>query len=230
MHLLQKVLITAFLPIVFCIGCAGPARDLAGRDALSDSAADWPLPVDLEFLTVYENVKDAAYFPIEGIAGVCFTPNGGLIFCDEKGGRVHALDPMTMRWYQFDTPKNRFFRPVAARVDQFSVLVLDADGRDLLRYDMNGAKQGRMIDFDFLDPGYRRVPVCMDVDVDGHMVFGDSGENQIVVVDAYLALQQTIGGPGSHPEQFSEPGGITYLPDGGFEVQQAGVSREGHAG
>jgi len=49
-------------------------------------------PVSLMFLTSYENVPGAPYYPLDGIAGCCFGPDGTLLVCDEKRGVVHALD------------------------------------------------------------------------------------------------------------------------------------------
>jgi len=207
--------------VLLClVGCAAAPTDRPGGRPTGGPVAD-----GLEFLAVYENVRDAPYFPIEGIAGVAFADDGTLVFCDEKGGRVHALDPLELTWYHFETPGSRFFRPLDVCVDQFSVLVLDGDGSDLLRYDLDGMLLGPLVDFDGLDPGYRRLPAACAVDIDGRMAFADPGEDQVVVLDEYLALERVVGGPGSHPEQFDEPSGVAFLPDGAFVVADRGNRR-----
>ena len=222
----RRRILLPLLPFILLAGCAGPPP--AGRpapDRAPGEGQSWPIAADLAFVTVYENVRDAAYFPVEGIAGVVFAQDGTLIFCDEKGGRIHALDPVDLTWYQFDSPGNRFFRPLDVRVDQFNILVLDADGPDLLRYELGGVFLDRLVDFTYLDPGYRRRPVAFDVDVDGRMAFADPGEEQIVLLDEYLSLNQSVGGPGSHDEQFSGPSGVAFLDDGGFVVADRGNRR-----
>ena len=199
-------------------------RAAQGRAEALALPEDFPLPVALEFLTVYENERSAPYFPIEGIGGVAYASDGTLYFCDEKGGRVHGLDPAG-DWFQFDGPGRRFFRPVDLRVDGFNVLVLDMDGQVLLRYEMGGAYLDRLATFAYIDPGYDRLPSAFDVDVDGRMAFTDVSEQQTLLVDAFLQLDLTLGEPGSHREQFRDPSGVAFLPDGGFVVADRGNRR-----
>ena len=222
---------------VFC-GCAasphgegrsGDADATAGDAALELRAGgERAVPMGLELLRVFENERSAPYYPIEGIGGVAFYGDGTLYFCDEKGGRIHGHDASTDAWFQFDKPGTRFFRPVDIRIDQFSVLVLDMDGRDLLRYDLGGVFLDRLIEFNYLDPGYDRRPSSFDVDLDGGMVFTDAAEDQVLVLDQYLELRHVVGVPGSHPEQFREPSGVVFLRDGSFVVADRANRRLQH--
>jgi DNA-binding beta-propeller fold protein YncE len=63
------------------------------------------------------------------------------------------------------------------------------------------------------------------VDRDGRLVVTDASQQQILVLDAFLNLAQVLGDPGSHGEQFSDPSGIVFLPDGGFVVADRGNRR-----
>jgi sugar lactone lactonase YvrE len=212
-------------------GCAtGGSGDprWSGSDQTRESAAPAPpgtTPVRLDFLYVFENARDAPYFPIEGIGGVTYAIDGTLIFCDEKGGRVHALTPDASEWYLFDSSPQRPYRPVDVRIDGFKVLVLDMGSRLLLRYDLGGVYQDRLISFSHLDPVVERLPTAFDVDRDGRLIFTDGNEQQVLVLDAFLSLTHTLGEPGSHREQFTEPSGIVFLPNGGFVVADRGNRR-----
>jgi sugar lactone lactonase YvrE len=215
--------------LILVAGCApAPTWQTADSPVAQAPVGDRAVPVGLEFIRIFANERSAPYFPIEGIGGVAFYGDGTLFFCDEKGGRIHGHDPNSDAWFQFDSPGGRFFRPVDIRLDQFSVLVLDMDGRDLLRYDLGGVFQDRLIDFTYLDPGYDRAPTAFDVDLDGSMIFADGGEDQILLIDSHLELTHTFGVHGSHPEQFREPSGVAYLRDGSFVVADRANRRLQH--
>lgn len=197
--------------------------EASGDEVLPDP--DLPVPTALQFLTVYENERSAPYFPLEGLAGTAFADDGTLYVCDELGGRVHAWSPAEGIWYELDSPGNRFFRPIDVHVDGFHVWVLDLDGRELLRYGATGAFLDRLVDFRYLDPGYDRIPTAFDVDVDGSVVVTDGGEDQALLLDSFLSLRQSVGGPGPHREQFKAPSGVVFLTDGGFVVSDRGNRR-----
>ncbi len=232
MRLLAFVLI---LSVFAGAGCAPAPALRDGAPSPSASGADGTprggeraVPLSLEYLYAYENERSAPYFPVEGIGGVAYYGDGTLFFCDEKGGRIHGHDPKRGAWFQFDDPGNRFFRPVDLVIDHFSVLVLDMDGRDLLRYDLRGVYLDRLIDFKHLTPGYDRVPSALDVDLDGGLVITDGGEDQVLTLDPYMAVRSVIGVPGTHPEQFREPSGVAYLRDGSFVVADRANRRLQH--
>jgi len=213
-----------------CAGPQGPARHRAGTETTAPpppaaALAPGSLPVALEFLYVFENVRQAPYFPIEGIGGVAYGLDGSLLFCDEKGGRVHGLDPATDQWFMFDDAPSRPYRPIDVRVDGFSVLVLDLGARLLLRFESSGAYQDRLLSFSHLDPVAEFLPTAFDVDRDGRVVATDAGEQQVLLLDSFLTLTQTVGEPGPHREQFDDPSGVVFLPDGGFVVADRGNRR-----
>ncbi len=209
-------------------GTAGDAQLHTGRESSSQKPvlqAPGTLPVQLEFLYVFENTRNAPYYPITGIGGVDYSADGTLIFCDEKGGRLHGLDPRTREWFLFDVGPDRPFRPVDVRVDGFTVLVLDMGSRLLLRYKMDGAFEDRLVNFLHLDPVIPRLPVAFDIDRDGRVVVTDVAEQQLLVLDPFMTLIQTVGEAGPHHEQFNEPSGIVFLPDGGYAVTDRGNRR-----
>jgi hypothetical protein len=76
-----------------------------------------------------------------------------------------------------------------------------------------------------IDPAYETAPFAFDIDVDGRLVVTDVGEQQVLLLDSFLALTGRIGGPGPHREQFDQPRGICFLPDGGFMVSDQGNRR-----
>jgi len=181
--------------------------------------------VGVELAYLFENDRTASYFPFEGLAGVAWGEDGTLIVCDEARGKVHGLDGRTRTWAEFDTPPARPYRPVDARVDGFKVLVLDIGGRALYRFDLGGAYQDRIVDFRAVDPAFDTVPSAFDIDLDGRVVVADGGEQQVLILDSFLALQSRVGNPGPHQEQFDGPSGVCFLPDGGFMVSDRGNRR-----
>jgi sugar lactone lactonase YvrE len=210
--------------------CAGssqqqPPAQAAPRPSPIPSSAPGTMPSGVSFLYAFENTRGAVYYPLEGLAGIDYGDDGTLVFCDEKRSRVYGLDPRSQEWYEFDTPRRSAYRPVDVRIDGFKVLVLDLEGRGLDRYDLKGAYQDRIVNFRTLDPAYDTTPSAFDVDLDGRVVVADGGEDQIVMLDAFLALQTRIGGPGPQPDQFKEPSGVAFLPDGGFLVADRGNRR-----
>jgi sugar lactone lactonase YvrE len=74
----------------------------------------------------------------------------------------------------------------------------------------------------------QRLPTAFDVDRDGRLVVTDAAEQQVLMLDSFLTLTQTIGGPGSHREQFQDPSGVVFLPDGSFMVADRGNRRLQH--
>ena len=116
-------------------GCAGGASRAPREEAVRSAGST---PVVLTFLTSYENVPSASYYPLDGIAGCCFGPDGTLLVCDEKRGVVHALDPRNLDWYEFDAPPMRPYQPIDAAYDGLKVLVLDRAGSAVQRYEVPG--------------------------------------------------------------------------------------------
>ncbi len=212
--------------VVLMVGCA-PQEAYRGDPATEDGGAvrRGRPPLAVEFQYAFTNVATADYFPLEGLSGVAWGEGGSLVVCDATRGRVHVMDPRTRTWRGLDNPGVRGFRPLAARVDGFKVLVLDGTSRAIYRYDIEGAYQDRIVDLTTIDPAYETTPRDFDLDVDGRVVITDIGEQQVLQLDTFLALQGRVGNPGPHPEQFDQPTGICYLPDGGFMVADTGNRR-----
>lgn len=203
-------------------GCGGGVRDLAREDM---SRAVGTTPVGLEFLTAYENVPGAAYFPLGGVAGCCYGPDGTLLICDEKRGMVHALDPRDLTWYAFDEPASRPYQPVDAVYDGLKVLVLDQTGASIQRFEPGGAWLDELVDLRELDPGDEPLATALAIDRDGRMVIGDATSQQVLLLDTFLSLYLRVGGPGTVSDQFRDPAGMVFLPDGGFLVADRGNRR-----
>jgi sugar lactone lactonase YvrE len=206
--------------VVLVAGCGGGGYDEGVQTDARPQAAAAPgsTPVDVELLYVFENERTALYYPFEGLAGIEYADDGTLIVCDEKRGFVFGLDPRTQQWFEFSTPRGGNYRPVDVRVDGFQVLVLDIGGRAIDRYDLGGPYRDRLVNFPALDPGYDTTPAAFDVDIDGRVAVADGGEDQILLLDSFLSVQMRVGTPGPHRDQFSEPSGVGFLPDGGFMV------------
>ncbi len=205
-------------------GCAGgglPPVQGEGRPVTRPGFT----PVALEFVMSYENVASEAFFPLEGLAGCAYTTDGSLIICDEKRGKVYGLDPVSGRWYEFDTPMVRPYRPVAVAVDGFKILVLDSGGNTVQRFDLSGAHQDQILDLRRVDPGTISQAGDFAVDRDGRMVITDQSQQQVLLLDSFLDLHSRLGEPGIQDDQFSEPGGIVFLPDGHIVVADSGNSR-----
>ncbi|MCK9994803.1 MAG: NHL repeat-containing protein [Candidatus Krumholzibacteria bacterium] len=224
------VLIAASTLALF-VGCSGGSGSgvSQGGESVPASSTKPPRPgttvVQLEFLLSYENERNAFYFPIEGLAGCAFGPEGTLIFCDEKRGKVYGLDPGTLTWYEFDSPNSRPYRPLDVVVDGFKILVLDSGGNSVFRYDLSGAYLDRLLDIRQVDPSNIPQVTAFSLDRDGRMLIADVSQQQVLLLDAFLQLQMRVGMPGTLDDQFTDPSGITFLPDGGFVVTDRGNRR-----
>lgn len=208
-------------------GCGPAARGLP-RD--ETPAAVGSTPVALEFLTSYENVPGAFYFPLDGVAGCAFGPDGTLLVCDEKRGLVHALDPGNLSWYVLDEPPSRPYQPVDAVFDGFKILVLDQAGASIQRFDMGGSWLDELVDLRRLDPGDHPVATSLAIDRDGRLVIGDAASQQVLLLDTFVTLHLRIGGPGTVSDQFRDPSGLAFLSDGTFLVADRGNRRLCHYG
>lgn len=212
-------------------GCAPGPADRSGylTESLEDTAPTKTRPgssvVGLEFLYAYENEPAEAYFPIEGIAGCVFSPEGTLIFCDEKRGKVYGRDTGTWQWYEFDSPMSSLYRPTDVQVDGFKVLVLDMGGNNIYRFNLSGAYHDRLLDIRQVDPVFEPLASAFAVDRDGRLFIADVAQQQVLMLDSFLNLTMRVGDPGSHDDQFSDPSGILFLLDGSFLVSDRGNRR-----
>jgi len=223
-------------PVSGCGGSGQPptTADAAGLDdasrgssTMADRTASRPgtRPVALEFLHAHQNERGAPYFPLEGLIAVAWSQDGTLLICDEDRGRIFGFASDLQTWYEFDQPNARPYRPVDVLVDGFKVLVLDSGARMLYRFELGGAFQDRVLNFRTVDPAYDTVPVGFDIDLDGRLVVTDGSEEQVLLFDPFLAPTQRLGEPGTHLEQFRNPGGVVFRGDGGFVVADGGNER-----
>jgi DNA-binding beta-propeller fold protein YncE len=212
-----------------CGGASGPGPDTAAEGRRPPAGQGGQRPgttvVALEFVASWENARDAAYFPLEGLAGCAYTDDGTLVICDEKRGKVWGLDPGNLHWYEFDAPGVRPYRPLDVAVDGFKVLVLDMGSNAVYRFDLNGAYHDQVLDVRRLDPAVRPQVSAFAVDRDGRMVIADATEQEILVLDAFLELTMNVGGAGSGSDQLRDPSGLVFLPDGSFVVSDRGNRR-----
>jgi len=216
-------------------GCAGgPGRGGHPPDSGEVRvAASAPSVAALDFAYSFENETSAPYFPLTGLSGVAWGPDGTLIFCDQKRGKVFGLDPVRQKWFEFDTPIARPYAPLDAVVDGFKVLVLDTGGNRIYRFDLNGAYLDVLADLDQVDPGYPIQPTAFAVDSDGRFLVTDLGQQQVAILDSFLHLTMRVGDPGTLGDQFQDPMGLVFMTDGGFLVSDQGnrrLSRYGRLG
>jgi len=209
-------------------GCATSGmqnQEAQSRAATRTASRHGTNPVALEFVMSYENEASQVYFPLEGLAGCVYTTDGSLIICDEKRGKVFGLDSGNGRWYEFDTPMIRPYRPVAVAVDGFKVLVLDRGGNTVQRFDLSGAYQDQVLDMRRVDPGTISQAGDFSMDRDGRMVITDLSQHQVLMLDSFLNLNSRLGESGVQDDQFTNPEGIVFLPDGRIVVADTGNSR-----
>lgn len=217
--------------LVLLTGCAATTdfdlRDVEGEvDATPPVASrSGTTPVALEFIHAYENEANALYYPLDGVAGCAFAPDGTLLVCDEKLGKVYGQDPHNLLWYEFDNPGSRPYRPVDAVVDGFKVLVLDSAGGSIHRFDLNGAWLDLRLNLRWVDPGADTRATAFALDRDGRLIIVDAGEQQVLLLDTFLDLHMRVGGPGTLDDQFQQPMGAAFLPDGSFVVADQGNRR-----
>ena len=224
MGMLKILWVFLLVPFLGCAsgGSAPASSQQSGAKALARPGST---PVALDFVMAHENVASEIYFPLEGLAGCVYTTDGSLIITDEKRGKVFGLDSGTGRWYEFDTPMIRPYRPVAAAVDGFKVMILDAGGNSVQRFDLSGAHQDQVLDMRRVDPGTISQVASFAVDRDGRMIISDQSQQQVVLLDSFLNLSTRMGEPGVQDDQLSNPDGVVFLPDGRILVADTGNSR-----
>ncbi len=75
--------------VILVAGCGGGYDESVQTDTRPQAAAPpGSVPVDVEFLYIFENERSALYYPLEGLAGIEYGDDGTLIICDEKRGKV----------------------------------------------------------------------------------------------------------------------------------------------
>jgi len=179
----------------------------------------------VDFLYAFENTPDQVYYPIEGIGGCEYSPDGTLIFTDEKRGKVYGQDAGNRRWFEFDTPSVRPYQPVDVAADGFKVMVLDMGSAQVSRFDLTGAFLDVLVDVRRVDPVIQTTPNAFAVDRDGRMVIADGSQQQVLLLDTFQSLTMRVGDPGTMPDQFADVSGLTFLPDGSFLVADRGSRR-----
>ncbi len=179
----------------------------------------------VDFLYSFENDPAEPYYPIEGLGGCAYSPDGTLIFTDRMRGKVYGLDALTRRWFEFDTPAVRPYQPVDVAVDGFKVMVLDMGNAQINRFDLTGAFLDVLVDIRRVDPVIQTSPAAFAVDRDGRMAIADATQQQVLLLDTFQNLTMRAGDPGTLPDQFAEPSGLTFLPDGSFLVADRGNRR-----
>ncbi len=117
------------------------------------------------------------------------------------------------------------FYPSDIAVSGFFVYALDPVARTLLRFDNRGAYRDVLIEFDELSSGRRITPTGLDVDAYGRIAVSDVGNHQVLVFNAYLAVELAFGSYGSHAGQLDGPQGVSFAPDGNFLVTDTGNRR-----
>jgi len=197
--------------------------------ALAEEAPEGT-PIRLDFLYTFTNEPSQPYYPLEGLAGCVYSTEGTLIICDEKKGAVYGLDASQRRWFEFDRPPSRPYRPVDVQIDGFKVLVLDSGSEAIHRFDLSGAYLDQVVDVRQLDPAVISRGTAFAMDRDGRMVITDTDQQQVMLLDAFLELHMRLGEPGTQEDQFIDPGGLAFLPDGGFLAVDRGNRRLVHYG
>lgn len=221
---LLPILLAGILVLGGCAAAGGMARDGA-------PAGSSPRPgstvVVIDFVHAFENTPGEPYYPLESPAGIEYSPDGTLIFCDEMRGKVYGLDASTRRWFEFATPASAIYQPIDVRVDGFRVLVLDQASATIQQFDLSGAWRDELLDVRQLDPGAMVQPACFAVDRDGRLVIGDVGQQEVLLTDSFLTLHTRIGGPGSMADRFQDPVGVAFRDNGSFLVADRGNRRLG---
>ncbi|MCP4573127.1 MAG: hypothetical protein GY838_12290 [bacterium] len=208
-------------------GCAGGGAAGTGTVRARTVSAPRPgtTPVSVVFLEAHENVPEAPYYPLEGLAGCAFTDDGTLVICDEKRGAVHGLDSGNRRWYEFDVPSARPYRPIDVLADGFKILVLDRGNAAVFRFELGGAFRDRVLDVRNADPAVHTDPAGFAMDRDGRMVVADLGEQNLLLLDAFLEPVMRLGEAGRFEDQFNDPAGLVFLADGSLVAVDRGNRR-----
>lgn len=152
---------------------------------------------------------------------------GGTVYvADGAPGRLLAWMTPGAGSIEFQRPAQQpGFYPSDVKASGFFVYAVDPNWRTLLRFDNRGAYRDILIKFDEVAAGRRIIPTGLDVDSYGRTAVSDVANHQILVFDAYLAVELVFGNYGSSPGQFIAPEGVSFMPAGGFLVTDTGNRR-----
>jgi len=176
-------------------------------------------------------VPQTVYRDVAGIAlgaplALAVDFSGNIYVADAAPGRVVSWPASGNGSVEFQRPTQQpGFYPSDIAVSGFFVYALDPVQRTLLRFDNRGAYRDILIEFDELSAGRRITPTGLDVDPYGRIAVSDVGNHQVILFDAYLAVELVFGSYGSHPGQLDGPQGVTITTDGNFLVTDTGNKR-----
>jgi DNA-binding beta-propeller fold protein YncE len=157
---------------------------------------------------------------------VAISFDGHVLVADGVSGRVLSFDKQAGSVIEFQRPpRSSGFYPIDVDISGFFVYVLDEVGREILRFDRDGAFRGVLVNFDQLFASDRPTPGGMDADDSGRIVASDMKNHRVVVLDSYFEIELVFGNYGSYEGQFVAPEGIAFTERGEILVTDTGNRR-----
>jgi hypothetical protein len=156
---------------------------------------------------------------------------GHLLILDADGPEVEVrssegrrLDRWALTGYT-DPP---FLRPTALALTGLGILILDSGERVVLRFDLRGEYEGRVVDLDLHTDADRRrffEPADFAADGAGRTFLTDRDGHRVVVIDAYGEPRGSFGGYGEGLGQLRSPGDVAVDESGLVWVADTGNRR-----
>lgn len=203
------------------VRAAGSGSSSSSGDARTPGAISLPLAV----VPVLEIPLDGA------IVDVVIDHEGRILLLEADTPEIRVLDGkgrQVDRWSLSGFTEPAFLRPEAVALTGLGLLVLDPGERLVLRFDLRGEYEGRVVDLDIADdPDGRRFfePADFAMDGAGRTFLTDRDGHRVVVFDAYGEPRGSFGGFGEGLGQLREPTDVAVDASGQVWVVDAGNRR-----
>jgi len=199
---------------------------LIARDAPAAAGTGEPTPaLPLDLVPVSEIVLDGE------IVDLVHDHDGRLFLLEADVPEIRVTDERGRevdRWTLSGFTDPPFLRPDALAMTGLGLVVLDPGERLVLRFDLRGEYEGRVVDLDRVDdPDGRRFfePADFAVDGAGRSFLTDRDGHRVVVFDAYGELRGSFGGFGEGLGQLREPSDVAVDAAGHVWVVDTGNRR-----
>lgn len=141
--------------------------------------------------------------------GVAALPDGSILVCDSRLGRVERFDRKGKSLGTFAGPDQGIERPAGIAVDaaRGEVFVADVTRHRIAVFGLDGASLrsfGERGDA----PGQFNFPTHLDFTPDGHLAVTDSMNFRVAILNPDGSPVSQVGRLGSAPGQFSKPKGV----------------------
>jgi len=181
-------------------------------------------PVTVEWVDTIRSSKTSEWGQFERLSAVDALPDGRLFLADLGEQTIHWWESDGTYAGEFDNPGEQM-RPADIAHTGFQIFVLDLVGKQILRFNRDGAFRDVYLSLAGLTIRGPINPSAMAVDRDGRIAIADLGRSEVLVTSPFLDLEVRVGEWGSFDGQLNEPRGVAFGREGVLYVSDRGNRR-----